>query len=68
MDIKNLESKIDQLNKSVSILILIEFCKLRAKRDDVREVFRTLDNNLFAKINKIISPKEINNQKIKKGK
>lgn len=68
MDPKNLETKLDQLKTSVDILILIEFCKLRTKRDDVREVFGTLDNNLFAKVNKIINPKEGNNLKAKKKK
>ncbi len=68
MDSKNLETKFDQLKTSVDILILIEFCKLRTKRDDVREVFGTLDNNLFAKVNKIINPKEGNNLKAKKKK
>lgn len=68
MDTKDLEVKIDQLKISVDTLILIEFCKLRAKRYDVREVFGTLDNNLFAKVNKIINPKESNNEKAKKKK
>ncbi len=68
MDTKNLEVKIDQLKTSVDILILIEFCKLQTKRDDVREVFGTLDNNLFAKVNKIINPKESSNLKTKKKK
>jgi hypothetical protein len=57
MDTNSLEFKIDQLKTSLDILILIEFCKLRSKRDDVREVFGTLDNNLFAKVNKIINTK-----------
>lgn len=68
MDTKNLEAKLDQLKTSVDVLILIEFCKLRAKRDDVREVFGTLDNNLFAKVNKIINPKESSDLKVKKKK
>lgn len=57
MDTKNLENKIDSLKTSLEILILIEFCKYGAKRDDVREVFGSLDNNLFARVNKIISSK-----------
>ena len=57
METKNLEDKVDQLKKSVDILILIELCKRGTKRDDVREVFGSLDNNLFAKVNKIINPK-----------
>lgn len=68
MDTKNLEAKIDQLKVSVDVLILIEFCRLRTKRDDVREVFGTLDNNLFVKVNKIINPKENNNLKARKKK
>jgi len=68
MDTKNLEAKIDQLKTSVDTLILIEFCKLRTKRDDVREVFGTLDNNLFAKVNKIINPKESSVQRAKPKK
>lgn len=68
MDTKNLEAKIDQLKTSVDILILIEFCKLQTKRDDVRDVLGSLDNNLFAKVNKIINPKDSNNLKTKKKK
>jgi hypothetical protein len=58
MDTKNLELKIDQLKNSIDILILIEFCKHGSKRDDVREALGSLDNNLFAKINKIINTKK----------
>jgi hypothetical protein len=47
--------KIDELKSSVDLLALIELCKLGATRGDVREVFGTLDNNLFAKVNTIIS-------------
>jgi hypothetical protein len=57
MDTKNLETKIDQLKTSIDILILIEFCKRGASRDGVREVFGSLDNNLFSKVNKIINNK-----------
>lgn len=58
MDTKNLEGKIDELQISIDTLILVEFLKRGAKRDDVREIFGSLDNNLFAKVNKIINPKE----------
>lgn len=57
METKNLEVKIDALKNSLDSLILIEFCKRGAKRDDVREVLGSLDNNLFSKINKIINGK-----------
>ena len=57
MDVKKFENKIDLLITSVDILILIELCKHGAKRDDAREVFGSLDNNLFARVNKIINPK-----------
>jgi hypothetical protein len=50
--------KIDELKSSVDLLALIELCKLGASRDDVREVFGTLDNNLFAKVNTIISKRK----------
>ncbi len=58
METKSLEDKIDRLQTSIDTLALIEFCKLGAKRDQVRDVFGTLDNNLFAKVNKIINPKD----------
>jgi hypothetical protein len=48
------DKKIDELKASIDLLTLIELCKLGAKRDDVREVFGALDNNLFAKVNRII--------------
>ncbi len=66
MDTKNLEIKIDELKTSVDILILIEFCKLQTKREEVREVLGSLDNNLFAKVNKIINPKNSKYQKATK--
>ena len=47
--------QIEKLKASVDLLTLVELCKLGAKRDDVREVFGTLDNNLFAKVNRIIN-------------
>ncbi len=50
--------KIDELKSSVDLLALIELCKLGASRGDVREVFGTLDNNLFAKVNTIISKRK----------
>ena len=50
--------KIDELKSSVDLLALIELCKLGASRGDVREVFGTLDNNLFAKDNLIISKRK----------
>jgi len=49
-----LDKKIEELKASVDLLSLIEFCKLGAKRDDVRKVFGTLDNNLFARVNRIV--------------
>lgn len=54
---ERLEEKIDELKASVDLLILVEFCKQGANRDDVRDVFGTLDNNLFAKVNKLFKPK-----------
>jgi len=57
MDPNNLEEKIDELKMSVDVLALIEFCKHGAKKDDVREIFGSLDNNLFSKVNKIINPR-----------
>ncbi len=57
MDTKNLETKIDALKASMDVLIMIEFCKRGAKRDDVRAALGSLDNNLFSKINKIINGK-----------
>jgi hypothetical protein len=50
-----IDQKIDELKSSVDLLTLIELCKLGAKRDDVREVRRALDNNLFAKVNRIVN-------------
>jgi hypothetical protein len=50
--------KIDELKSSVDLLALIELCKFGASRGDVREVFGTLDNNLFAKVNTIISKRK----------
>ncbi len=52
------EEKIAELKASIDVLILIEFCKRGAKRDDVRDVLGTLDNNLFAKVNKIFNQKQ----------
>ena len=66
MDTKDLEIRIDELKASVDILILIEFCKLQTKRQDVREVLGSLDNNLFAKVNKIFNPKDSKDQKATK--
>lgn len=63
-----MNSKLISLKHPWISFILIEFCKLGAKRDDVREVFGSLDNNLFAKVNKVINPKEGNNLKGKPKK
>ena len=57
MDTKTMEIKIDALKNTIETLILIEFSKSGAKRDDVREVLGTLDNNKFSRINKIIKIK-----------
>jgi hypothetical protein len=65
----SIDKKIDQLKASVDLLTLIELCKLGAKRDEVREVFGTLDNNLFAKVNGIIDKrKQESKQHAKKEK
>jgi hypothetical protein len=64
-----IDKKIDQLKSSVDLLTLVEFCKLGAKREDVREVFGTLDNNLFAKVNRIVDrSKQESKQDAKKEK
>jgi hypothetical protein len=55
---ETLEEKIAELKASIDVLILIEFCKRGAKRDDVRDVLGTLDNNLFAKVNRIVNQKQ----------
>ncbi len=55
MDTKNLETKILALKNSVDTLILIELCKLKVKRDEVRAILGSLDNNLFSKINKVFN-------------
>jgi len=55
--------KIDELKSSVDLLALIELCKLGASRGDVREVFGTLDNNLFAKVNTIIGKRKQDSKK-----
>jgi hypothetical protein len=57
MDTKNLELKVDGLKSSIDILILIELSKRGAKREDVRDLLGSLDNNMFSKINKIINGK-----------
>ncbi|HEX3321956.1 MAG TPA: hypothetical protein VHR84_14715 [Terriglobales bacterium] len=60
--------KIDQLRASVDLLTLVELCKLGASRGDVREVFGTLDNNVFAKVNTIVKKKQEHKQNAKKEK
>ena len=55
MDTKNLETKIIALKNSVDMLILIELCRLKAKRSQVRDILGSLDNNAFSKINKIFN-------------
>lgn len=55
MDTKTIEAKLDNLKHSIETLILIELCKLRAKRGQARGVTGSLDNNSFSKINKILS-------------
>jgi hypothetical protein len=55
---ETLDEKIAELKASIDVLILIEFCKRGAKRDDVREVLGSLDNNLFAKVNRIVNQKQ----------
>jgi hypothetical protein len=55
---ETLEEKIAELKASIDVLILIEFCKRGAKRDDVRDVLGALDNNLFAKVNRIVNQKQ----------
>jgi hypothetical protein len=65
MDTKNLEARIDNLRHSVEILILIEFCRLNAKREQVREIMGSLDNNLFAKVNLIVNSNKKSNGKKK---
>lgn len=57
METKNLESKLDALKATVDTLLLVEFAKSGAKREDVREVLGSLDNNLYSKINKIFKDK-----------
>lgn len=58
MDTKNLENKIDALNKGLELLIMIELAKKGANRDQVREALGSLDNNKFTKINSIINSKK----------
>lgn len=55
MDTKSLEAKIDSLKNSIDKLILIELCKLKAKRNEARNILGSLDNNAFAEINKVLS-------------
>lgn len=57
MEEKNLEVKIEALKDSIDTLLLLEFAKCGAKRDDVRAVLGSLDNNLYSKINKIVKDK-----------
>jgi hypothetical protein len=55
---ETLEEKLAELKTSIDVLILIEFCKRGAKRDDVRDVLGSLDNNLFAKVNRIVNQRQ----------
>ncbi|HXN63861.1 MAG TPA: hypothetical protein VN862_00905 [Candidatus Acidoferrales bacterium] len=64
MDTK-LEDRIEELKASIDVLILLELCKLGANREDVREALGKLDNNLFAKINRIVNQRNKNKNDIK---
>lgn len=54
----NNEKLINDLKKSIDILIMIELCKLGATRDQSRTLLGKLDNNLFSKINMVVASKE----------
>lgn len=66
-NIKSLEDKLDKLQNSSDTLILIELCKLGATRDQVREVLGSLNNNTFAKINKIVSENNLRRRNAKEA-
>lgn len=53
----NNEKAINELKKSIDILIMIELCKQGATRDQSRLLLGKLDNNLFSKINLVVASK-----------
>lgn len=50
MGTNSLEGKIDDLKRSLEILILIEVAKSGATRDQARKALGSLDNNQYSKI------------------
>ncbi len=54
MNSKSTEKAINDLKKTVEILILLEFCKLGATRKQIRNILGGLDNNFFSAINTVV--------------
>ena len=61
-EIKLTESKIDDLRKSIDLLVLIELCKMGANRDQARDILGALDNNTFSKVS-LVSKRRKNHEK-----
>lgn len=55
MNTDNLENKIDELKKSVDMLILIEIAKSGATRDQARKVLGSLSNKTFSRVSELFS-------------
>jgi hypothetical protein len=59
MDQTQISEKLDQLKKSIDLLVMIELAKSSATRDQIRNVLGGFDNSVLTKLNKALK----NNQK-----
>ena len=57
----NNQNPLIEIKKSLDLLILIELCKTKADRNQIREILGKADNNLISKINVLI--KGVKNEK-----
>lgn len=57
----NNQNLLVEIKKSLDLLILIELCKTKADRNQIRGILGKADNNLISKINMLI--KGVKNEK-----
>lgn len=57
-NVKNTETTLIQIKKTVEVLLLLELCKSGATRDEARAVLGGFSNELFAKVNAVVSKKK----------
>jgi hypothetical protein len=53
MNDDKINKPIENLKKSIDLLILIEICKAGATRNQAREIIGSLDNNIFSKVSSV---------------